>query len=193
MESMRQEMNKHKADYSHLSDKGEDKRFILGSINNILAVFYKYRGFMGDSPAYCAAIITNPSLKLEFFQQKAPDFLDIARHSVGSLWEKEYIESAGNGAQSSFLSERGYPPSNLSGLSNFEQWITLPNSSPDPTESDSYRQYLSLPGISPTYCRNLLGWRKDDQFAEGQVTKLALDMLSIPAMSPECERTFSSA
>ena len=37
----------------------------------------------------------------------------------------------------------------------------------------------------------VLPW-KDNQFAEGQDTKLALDMLSIPAMSAECERTFSS-
>ena len=145
---------------------------------------------MGDSPAYCAAVITNPSLKLEVFQQKALDFLDIAQHSVQSLWEKKCIESAGNSAQSFFLSKRENPLSNPPDLSDFEQWITLPESSPDPTSSDSYGQYLSHPRISPTYCRNLLGWWKDNQLAEGQVTKLALDMLS---MSAECERTFSSA
>lgn len=54
-------------------------------------------------------------------------------------------------------------------------------------------QYLSRPRVPPTDCRDLLGWWKDKQFSEGQVTKLALDMLSIPAMSAEYERTLSSA
>lgn len=42
-------------------------------------------------------------------------------------------------------------------------------------------------------CRNLLGWWKDNQLVGGQVTQLTLDMLSIPGMSAEYERAFSSA
>lgn len=78
-------------------------------------------------------------------------------------------------------------------ISDFEQWITLPDSLPELPQSDSYMQYLSRPRVPPTHYRDLLGWWKDNQFAEGQVTKFALDMLSIPAMSAKYERTFSSA
>lgn len=196
IESTLKEMTKYKENYTQLIDEGQDTRFILASINNSLVILEKYRGCMRDSPAYFAAVITNPSLKLELFKQKAPSFLYTAQRSVQNLWTNEYIEFTGNMSVSAYIPRREpgtNTDSNSVNLSDFEQWITLPDSLPELPQSDSYRQYLSRPRVPPTHCRDLLGWWKDNQFAEGQVTKLALDMLSIPAMSAEYERTFSTA
>lgn len=196
IESTLKEMTKYKENYIQLMDEGQDTRFILASITNSLVILEKYRGYMRDSAAYFAAVITNPSLKLELFKQKAPSFLYTAQRSVQNLWTKEYIEYTGNMNVSAYIPRREQGTSVEStgvNLSDFEQWITLPDSLPELPQSDSYMQYLSRPRVPPTHCRDLLGWWKDNQFAEGQVTKLALDMLSIPAMSAKYERTFSSA
>ena len=68
IESMSRKMNKHKVDYSHLIDEGEDKWFIFTSINNSLTILDKYCGLISDSLVYYTAIIANLSLKLELFQ-----------------------------------------------------------------------------------------------------------------------------
>lgn len=196
IESTLKEMTKYKENCTQLADEGQDTRFIIASISNSLVVLEKYRGYMRDSPAYFAAVITNPSLKLELFKQKAPSFLYTAQRSVQNLWTKEYIKFTGNMNASAYipLRESGISTESTSmNLSDFEQWITLPDSLPELPQSDSYMQYLSRPRVLPTQCRDLLEWWRDNQFAEGQVTKLALDMLSIPAMSARYERTFSSA
>lgn len=196
IESTLKEMTKYKENYTQLIDEGQDTRFILASINNSLVVLERYRGYMRDSPAYFAAVITNPSLKLELFKQKAPSILYTAQRSVQTLWTKEYIEFTVNIDVTAYTPRREPGISTESSglnLSDFEQWITLPDSLPELPQSDSYMQYLSRPRVPPTHCRDLLGWWKDNEISEGQVTKLALDMLSIPAMSAEYERTFSSA
>lgn len=195
IESTLKELNNFKANYTQLIDEGQDKQFILASIKNSVVVLEKYRGYVRDSPAYFAAVITNPSLKLELFKQKAPRFLYTAQKSVQNLWAKEYIEFTGNMNASAYIPQEPGTSTVSAGvnLSDFEQWITLPDSLPDLPQSDSYMQYLSHPRIPTTDCQDLLGWWKDNRFTEGHVTKLALDMLSIPAMSAEYERTLSSA
>lgn len=196
IESTLKELRNFKANHTKLTDEGQNKQFILASINNSVMVLEKCRGYMGDSPAYFAAVITNPSLKLELFKQKAPGFLYTAQRSVQNLWAKEYIEITGNLNASAYIPQEPgtstTDPTSVN-LSDFEQWITLPDALPDLPQSDSYMQYLSRQRIPTTQCRDLLEWWKDNRFAEGHVTKLALDMLSIPAMSAEYERTFSSA
>lgn len=195
IESTLKELSNFKANYTQLTDEGQDKQFILASTNSSVAVLEKYRGYMRDSPAYFAAVITNPSLKLELFKQKAPSFLYAAQRSVQNLWTREYIEFTSNMNALAYAPHEPGPSTDSTGvnLSDFEQWITLPDALPDLPQSDSYMQYLSRPRIPIAHCRDLLGWWKDNRFAEGHVTKLALDMLSIPAMSAEYERTFSSA
>lgn len=195
IESTLKELGDFKADYAQLADEGQDKQFILASINDSVMALEKCRNHMSDSPAYFAAVITNPSLKLELFKQKAPSFLYTAQRSVQNLWVKEYIEFTGGLNASAYIPQEPGTSADPTGvtLSDFEQWIALPDALPDLPQSDSYMQYLSRQRIPAAQCRDLLGWWKDNRFAEGRVAKLALDMLSIPAMSAEYERTFSSA
>lgn len=68
VESTLKEMTKYSENYTQLINEGQDKRFILASISNSLVVLGKYCGYMRDSPAHFAAVITNPSLKLELFK-----------------------------------------------------------------------------------------------------------------------------
>lgn len=67
IESISQEINKYKMDYSYLIDERKDKQFIFTSINNSLMVLDKYYRLIENLPLYYPAIIINPSFKLEFF------------------------------------------------------------------------------------------------------------------------------
>ena len=62
---------------------------------------------------------------------------------------------------------------------------------PEENQGGSYHQYF----ISPCYpnCTDPLLWWKDHERMEEDISKMAYDLLSVPAMSAECERIFSSA
>lgn len=72
IESTLKETTKYKENYTQLMNEGQDTRFILASINNSLVILEKYRGYMRDSPAYFAAVITNPSLSSLSYSSKRP-------------------------------------------------------------------------------------------------------------------------
>ena len=53
-------------------------------------------------------------------------------------------------------------------------------------------QVLVIPTVQSHFYPSLLWW-KDHERMEGNISKMAYDLLSVPAMSAECERIFSSA
>jgi hAT family C-terminal dimerisation region len=58
---------------------------------------------------------------------------------------------------------------------------------------DEFQQWIAAPAIAvTTQSSNLFRWHFDNQDSFPTLYQLALDTLSIPAMSTECERVFSS-
>jgi len=55
---------------------------------------------------------------------------------------------------------------------------------------DEYAEYISSP---PTPCDKHLEWWAAHRDEYPRLSKMALDLFSIPMMSAECERVFSSA
>ena len=53
---------------------------------------------------------------------------------------------------------------------------------------DEYEAYISSPAV-PT--SDVIGWWRDHQTTYPKLSQMAFDLLSIPAMSAECERVFS--
>ena len=58
-------------------------------------------------------------------------------------------------------------------------------------DEDEYRAYCALPAPSEKV-ENLFNYWRDQEQAFPKLAKLAFNVLSIPAMSAECERVFSS-
>ena len=58
---------------------------------------------------------------------------------------------------------------------------------------DEYEEYLSIPPLEARTVTNLAIWWGHHSGQWPNLSRLALDALSIPAMSAECERCFSAA
>jgi hypothetical protein len=66
----------------------------------------------------------------------------------------------------------------------------------DPSEQaeDEWERWVSAPAIpQAAQSGNLFRWHVDNQESFPALHQMALDTLSIPAMSTECERVFSSS
>ena len=77
-------------------------------------------------------------------------------------------------------------------LNPFEQFLTPPtyyNHEPE-ARVDEYKEYNKL---RPAPAENALHWWRDHAQIWPNMARMAFDLLSIPAMSAECERVFSQA
>ena len=73
----------------------------------------------------------------------------------------------------------------------FNEFLQLNTDNTSFTEIDEYESYCSIkpdPRIT-----NIIDWWVSMSDTYPRLSKMALDMLSIPAMSAECERVFSSS
>ena len=93
---------------------------------------------------YAAAIVTNPKLKWQSFEQKSLETAHRAKQAVLSLWQGEYLTPA-------HLDNPHLPGSSQPNLEpqsarwHFENWITLQHQRPDENQEDSYHQYCTRP------------------------------------------------
>ena len=73
--------------------------------------------------------------------------------------------------------------------SPFEQWLAPATYYDNPApQTDEFKEYSAL---RPTEVENILFWWRDRIFTYPRMAQMAFDILSIPAMSSECERVFS--
>ena len=89
--------------------------------------------------------------------------------------------------------------------SNFDQWVwRARQTSPDLPEDDDYEQYIKTDHFSnqrprdahpPSQIKSvdLCAFWARYEACYPSLARMAFDMLSIPAMSAECERVFNSA
>ena len=112
---------------------------------------------------------------------------------MNSLWTTYKIER-----QQALEGDNSLPPNSISpskrpqsgSLKNF---LSLGQSlSEDNEVTDEYRAYCQLPVLKSTP-HNLISWWRDQESSFPLLSTLAYTVLSIPAMSAECERVFSSS
>jgi len=142
----------------------------------------KYYQLTDESPAYIAALVLHPGMKWQYIQKKwKRSWHANAKRLVAELWEQ-------------------YKP--------VDTPIPQPNaSSTTPNEFIQWKSDLIRPTVPideyDRYCQADLVWECDkplkwwledtQQKAYPNLSKMAIDILSIPAMSAEPERLFSSA
>jgi hypothetical protein len=143
----------------------------------------KYYSKTDESPAYAAAIILHPTRKIECIDQFwRPSWHEKAKNAVRKLWEDEYKPKDTLNAVTSTPQRT---------TKEFELWIDAIDT--PVFEDDEYDPYIKAERAYG-FDRPITWWLQDSQQkAYPNLSRMALDILSIPAMSSDPERAFSAA
>ena len=174
------------------------------AIETAWAKLEKYYEYTDDSPVYVASVVMDPRWKWSYFTKywsARPDWIQKARTAVLNLWKNEYLARAINlnldldsSSATAFMIEAdpgmGVRPRN--GLAVYYNDFDLP------TALDEYELYIAEARVSPDCLpvdNDPLSWWLDpvQQKHFPTLQKMALDLLSIPAMSADTDRLFSLA
>jgi hypothetical protein len=144
----------------------------------------KYYGLTERSPVYIAALILSPQWKWDYIDNNWPEEWQVAsRKQMLDFWTKEYKSTAIT------------VPTQASKSVNIVQnsFLKWHQSKKGSTDQDEYSKYLLAP-IIPEVTDARAWWLEPTQRKTyPNLSEMALDVLSIPAMSAEPERLFSSA
>jgi len=143
----------------------------------------KYYGKSDESPAYAAALLLNPTRKWSYIERFwRPSWQEKVKESVKKLWENEYR------LKSTIPTT---PTPTISSTNEFELWLSRLDT--PTTVGDEYDQYCKTECVYG-YDSALDWWLEPaQQKAYPQLSRMALDILSLPAMSSDPERAFSAA
>jgi hypothetical protein len=173
-----------------------NEQFLAIAVNNAWKKLDEYYNLTDQSTAYIAAVVLNPQWKWMFFDASwAPrqDWLTTAKTKVQTLWDEYRDRYAGPEAPSVPI---GKEPTYTRPQPQLEYMyrITASQSRPDILKGDDYERYIKDEPIHVTegVVFSQLAWWKDNGWKYPLLAKLAMNLLSAPAMSTEVERVFSS-
>ena len=159
--------------------------FIGPYCNSSWAKLDKYYSLTERSPVYIAALVLSPQWKWDYIDNNWPeDWRAACRKQMLDFWTKEYKSTA------------IAVPTQASDLANqvknsFHLWTQQKKGTS--LDQDEYTKYLLAP-IVPEVTDPRSWWLEPTQKKSyPALSVMALDVLSIPAMSAEPERLFSSA
>jgi hAT family C-terminal dimerisation region len=179
--------------------------FMTNCTNNAFLKLQKYYALTDASVWYTVGLILNPAVKWGYFEFQwvdKPDWLVEAKKKVRSLWTQEYkpVTTTVPQKRKITLPERGnQPTTSVRSEGNFRdssifEFRTVQSSTHVPR--DEYQEYLAeaLETFDEDHLTvsALTYWTSNAQ-RWPNLSRMAFDALSIPAMSAECERCFSSA
>ncbi|PCD42766.1 hypothetical protein AU210_005291 [Fusarium oxysporum f. sp. radicis-cucumerinum] len=152
------------------------------------AVFDKYYQLTDESPAYGAAIILHPSRRVAHIKKNWPkSWHKSVLDGVRKHWKDYYHE----------LPLPTTTPQLRDEIRRLDEYDLLAREldvvSPSMSELDEYDAFTTQPPIVID-CSPLSWWlREEQQQTYPRLSRMAVDILSIPAMSAEPERVFSGA
>jgi hypothetical protein len=147
----------------------------------------KYYNLIDESPVYISSLVLNPGHSWRYIERRwatNQEWVEAAKTAVRAFYEENWKGSDIEPLQ---------PQTNTATtreLDAFEAFLT-PADYYEPTPSiDEYESYIAL---IPKRVDNILQWWRDHEAEYPHLARMAFDLLSIPAMAAECERTFSLA
>lgn len=173
--------------YTQAFDKYGDNHPLRGCIAASWAIFDKYYQLTDESPAYGAAMILHPSRRLAHIKKNWPKLWHKpVTDGVRKYWEDHY-----HGLPITTTTPR------LGGDSQPDEYDLLAQEldviGPAMSELDEYKCFITQTPIAID-CAPLSWWLREEQSQRyPRLSKMAIDILSIPAMSAEPERVFSGA
>jgi hAT family C-terminal dimerisation region len=175
--------------FERLKTQYKDDPTFASMFNSGWAKMDKYYKLTDKTPAYVAAMVLHPSRKWKWIEKHwKSDWVPEAKERMLKFWETSYKPSSTSITLSSpqITSDSSTKPPN-----DFLEWLK-DDDEEDPT-ADEYARYVTQPqvmGIKQGY----KWWLEPTQQKNyPNLSRMALDVLSIPAMSADPERLFSGA
>ncbi|KAH7471544.1 hypothetical protein FOMA001_g13499 [Fusarium oxysporum f. sp. matthiolae] len=173
------------------SMEGQERASIKASINNAWIKLNEYYTLLGRSPLFAASVVLNPDLGLRWLETNwtSPEqlqWLRDAKDGIKVYFERWYSKNDDNASESVFITPSLTPRPEQS---RFEQWIKSRQPKLSATDSELERYYR----LEPEQVDDPIRWWIDHSNAFPRLSRFALDVLAIPAMSTDCERAFSLA
>jgi hypothetical protein len=172
--------------FDHAIIKHKDHTHLLGCILTSREVFCKYYRLSDDNPVYAAALILHPSRRKAHIQKNwQKSWHKKAFDSVKKLWEDDYKEMIMIDDPSLIITDQ-----EPDGYDVLARELDVVGGALD---IDEYETFTSQKPISID-CSPLTWWLRDEQQNHyPNLSNMASDILSIPAMSADPERVFSGA
>ena len=141
------------------------------------------------SPVYIAAIVLDPTLKWSYFDDWQADWQPNLKGSMRRFWETNYKPS-----EVTMMARQQANPMRTTN-NEFLLWMQGRRRQQNShTMADELDQYLSEPLLLQNDKTALDWWLASEQQSRfPYLSKMAIDIYSIPAMSSEPERVFSGA
>lgn len=173
-----------------------ESSYLSACINSAWAKLNKYYTKLDETPIYYAATVLHPGIQWAFLTRAysgREGWIDKARHLIQTLWEEEYrdLPAQWEIADSNLpvaVRAREYNP-----FDSFQdELMSYPNSEEE-SVADEFERWQSTKQDTFSKHDNPLEYWSAKRFEYPRVAKMAIDVLSVPAMAAECERAFSSA
>jgi hypothetical protein len=179
-----------------------DDPFMASRVNSAWSKLDKYYTKTNDSTAYIAALVLDPRMKWEYITSTwQPEWIPDAKALVVKLWKKYRPTSDSTSDPTSdptcdLTSSITSNPTNKQPPNTFTTWKQQ-KSGRRADYIDEYFRYIREPPIPHDYIKGggVYSWWLEErqQRLYPNLSKMALDILTIPAMSAAPERLFSSA
>lgn len=166
----------------------DERTLFRTNIQNASAKLLKYRLKL-TSPVYYAAVVLIPWMRWDYFEEHlAADELAIARTAVQKLWEEQYKSTDVSTAP---ISQTSPPAPTTTKSSLLADHMRRSRSSKTPIK-DEYQRYCARDD-DVEHPDGHLAWWDLHQSEYPKLAQMARNIFSIPGMSAEVERLFSSA
>ena len=169
----------------------EQHDFMRESLHAGLTKMLSYWNKTERAPVYIAAIVLDPKRKWNYFKRWNPEWQPNMEATLQSFWETTYRSSTGLASYSSKPSA-----STRSTNNQFLQWLDAHEIEAESVIEDELDLYLSDRFIfRKEEERTVLEWWLDveQRTRYPLLSRMAIDIYSVPAMSAEPERVFSGA
>jgi hypothetical protein len=169
--------------------------FMASRVNSAWSKLDKYYTKTNDSAAYVAALVLDPCMKWEYINSTwESEWIPDAKTMVVQLWKK--YRSTGD-PTNDLISDSSSDPAHQRLPNTFTSWKQQ-KSGRRADHIDEYFRYIREPPIPHDHIKGGRGacswWLEErQQRLYPNLSRMALDILTIPAMSAAPERLFSSA
>jgi hypothetical protein len=170
--------------------------FLLPCINMGWMKLNKYYGLTNKSPAYVSAVVLDPAQKWSYFEEQwresHPKWIGIWKEKVDEFWRDMYTPKT-MPITSPSSSQESTPTSKKGPINTYIEHLKQKRKARQ--HLDELVHYLSTPSINQNENHDPCKWwlKEAQQLQYPNLSKMALDILSIPAMSAEPERVFSGS
>jgi hAT family C-terminal dimerisation region len=174
--------------YNQAFNRYKDNHPLRSCIAASWAIFDKYYQLTDESPAYGAAMILHPSRRSAHVKKNWPKtWHKGVFDGVRRYWEDRY-QALPIAMTTPQLGGDSLPPDEYDLLAR-----ELDVVGPALNEIDEYKSFINETPVAID-CSPLAWWLREEQSQRyPRLSKMAIDILSIPAMSAEPERVFSGA